>query len=85
MPLLRVASGKLVNHMTLRPSGEGDGLDIHRALPAGVRIPSVVVLRMALLPQRPFRLLLSLAVDVNLGNRHVLQQSQGSGTPATEI
>ena len=27
--------------MTLCPSGEGDGLEIHWALPAGVRIPSV--------------------------------------------
>ena len=26
--------------MTLYPSGQGDGLEIHCALPAGVRIPS---------------------------------------------
>ena len=26
---------------TLCPSGQGDGLEIHWALPAGVRIPSV--------------------------------------------
>ena len=28
-------------HMTLCPSGQGDGLEIHWALPAGARIPSV--------------------------------------------
>ena len=28
-------------HKTLCPSGQGDGLEIHWALPAGVRIPSV--------------------------------------------
>ena len=34
--------------MTLCPSGEGDGLEIHWALAAGVRIPSVSLLLAAL-------------------------------------
>ena len=29
--------------MTLCPSGQGDGLEIHWALPAGARIPSVSI------------------------------------------
>ena len=32
-------------YKTLCPSGQGDGLEIHWALPAGVRIPSVSQLR----------------------------------------
>ncbi len=32
-------------HVTVCPSGQGDGLEIHWALPAGVRIPSLSLYR----------------------------------------
>ena len=36
--------------MTLCPSGQGDGLEIHWALPAGARIPSVSICAESVLP-----------------------------------
>ena len=47
---------------TLRPSGQGDGLEIHWALPAGARIPSVSMLGRPIL----LRHLWSSGYDVSL-------------------